>query len=311
MPKNHENITKAEASLDGFDIDKPKQNIVDVGESRVIYKLDSALDHAIIYNPQDDKWHLFGIHGDQTEFIHLTASSLTQEGWELQDSFAYKGMKIWAPHIIYHDDLFYMFYTGIGEPREILYVISKDLYNWESPTADPIMAYANKLTANMKVKDPMVFWDAKQEQWVMYHSMLKDEEHWVLGFSTSKNLVNWTGPEICFDEHTESPGVESPFVVRRDKYYYLVLSARPWPYGALEIFRSESPYKWDVQRRVARIDPWHAGRLVRDFDGQWYLSRSSSTPHNGIENFRIAPIYWQDNLDDEDSSLEIPKRRSA
>ena len=237
------------------------------------------------------------------EFIHLTADSLTQTGWEKHESFRYKGQEIWAPHIIKHDDTFYMYYTSIGVPRQIRYSTSKDLFNWEHPSDEPLFAYSNEFTDNQKNKDPMVF--KHGDTWIMYFSMLKDDKHWVVGYSTSKDLINWEGPKICFDENTENPGVESPFVVKRGKYYYLTLSARPtWPHGGQDFFRSKSPFLWETKDLVKRINPWHAAEIMRDFDGKWYYSRSSGSE----DDFRMAEMFWNDGLDNEETSMPIPTK---
>ncbi len=261
---------------------------ISIGDMFTFYELPYAYDHSIIYNKKDRKWHLYGIEAGNKTFIHLTADSLTQREWEKREPFSYKGLEIWAPHIIEHQDLYYMYYTCIGVPREIRLAVSEDLNSWSYPSEDPIFALMNEHTDNMKNKDPMVF--KHQDKWVMYYSMMKDDKHWVVGYSTSTDLLNWSEPGICFDEHTEEPGVESPFVVKRGKYFYLFLSARPWPHGAEEIFRSEDPFLWESKDLVKSINPWHAAELVQDLDGKWYITRSSGKQ----SDFRMAPLYWND-----------------
>ena len=133
--------------------------------------------------------------------------------------------------------------------------------------------------------------------------MLKDDKQWVVGYSTSRDLTQWEGPKICFDENTENPGVESPFVVKRGDYYYLTLSARPtWPHGGQDIFRSKSPFLWKPTDLVKRINPWHAAEIVRDLDGKWYFSRSSGNE----QDFRMAELFWNDGLDKEETSIPVP-----
>ena len=213
------------------------QSSISIGEVITLYEIPYLNDHTIIHNPNDNKWHLFGIISPQTRFIHLTADSLTQQGWERVEDFRDGGAEIWAPHIIFHNSVFHMFYTRIGEPREIRHITSKDLYSW-SDSQEPVLALSNDLNPNLKNKDPMVFRDEATNQWIMYYSMMKDARHWVVGFSTSKDLYNWSNAQICFDEHTESPGVESPFVVKHKEFYYLFLSARPWPVGGEDISKA-------------------------------------------------------------------------
>ncbi len=267
---------------------------ISIGEELTIYKMPYAYDHSIIYNVEQRKWHLYGIEAGNKTFIHLTADSLTQQGWKKHKPFAYKKEEIWAPHIIENNGFFYMFFTNIGVPREICLSISKDLFEWEDYSEEPLFAYSNEYTENQKNKDPMVFWDELRKQWIMYFSMMKDDKHWVVGYSVSTDLVNWKGRKICFDEQTEEPGVESPFVVKRGDFYYLFLSARPWPHGAEEVFRSETSFLWESEDLVKSINPWHAAEVVQNLDGKWYLSRSSGSE----TDFRLAPLFWNDGIED-------------
>lgn len=93
---------------------------ISIDSVRTIYKIDYINDHSIIYNENDKKWHFYGIVSPHTKFLHLTAGSLTQEQWNKEDDFFVdNNREIWAPHIIKNGELFYMFYTRIGEPREI------------------------------------------------------------------------------------------------------------------------------------------------------------------------------------------------
>jgi len=263
---------------------------ITIGDMVTIYELPYAYDHSIIYNRMDKKWHLYGIEAGNKSFIHLIADSLTQQGWVKQEPFVYKGREIWAPHIIENEDLFYMYYTSIGVPREIRYAVSRDLNSWEHPSDEPLFAFTNEHTDNMKNKDPMVF--KYKKSWIMYYSMMKDAKNWVVGYSTSNDLISWSDPKICFDEDTEEPGVESPFVVKRGKYFYLFLSARPWPHGAEEVFKSESPFLWETKDLVMSINPWHAAEVVQDLDGSWFLSCSSGSQ----KDFRLAPLNWNDGI---------------
>jgi beta-fructofuranosidase len=271
-----------------------KRDLIRVGNPVVLYEIPYLNDHTVIYNPADKKWHAYGIITGEKHFIHLTADFLTQTPWERHEDFCVDSCnrEIWAPHIVYHDNIYYMFYTMTGEPREIRYATSTDLFEWKHPASNPLLA-------GNKNKDPMVF--RNKNQWIMYYSMMKDQQHWVVGYSVSNDLIEWSKPEICFDENTESPGVESPFVVQRGEYYYLFLSARPWPQGGEDVFRSKTPYRWKPDDFIERIEPWHAAEIVRDLDGKWYLTLSSGKES---KDFRIAPIYWNDGIES-DSVSEI------
>ncbi len=302
------NCKSVEAQITNNNVQALKQkNLIKMEKLITSYKTPYLNDHAVIYDAKGKKWHMFGIYKNpSTEFLHLTADLLTQKGWEKERPFTFQGKEIWAPHIIYHKDLFYMFYTSIGTPREVRYAVSTNLYDWEHPTSEPLLALTNEHTNNMKNKDPMVFRDKENDQWIMYYSMMKDSKHWVVGYSTSKNLTEWSAPQICFDEHTEEPNVESPFVVKRGTYYYLFLSARPWPNGGEDIFRSKTPYLWKTEDLVHRIDPWHAAEIVRDLDGKWYLTLCTGTPEMPAHDFRMASFLWNDGLENEETSMPVP-----
>jgi hypothetical protein len=142
----------------------------------------------------------------------------------------------------------------------------------------------------------------------MYCAMVKkrasDQDYWAVGCRTSIDLRNWCEPRVVFDEgKPDDPGVESPFVVKRGKHYYLFLSARPWHVpnnnGGVDVFRSQSPFFWDpVKGHVARFPKArtgsHAPEIIHDLDGKWYLTRVG----HDAGGFWIAPIVWNDSQAD-------------
>ena len=89
-----------------------------VGESETWY----INDHCFVR--RDGVWHLFGITNhlpiisyDEDQFAHAIAASLTQSQWEKQPyalvADASQGeTQLWAPHVIEHDDVYYMFYCA-------------------------------------------------------------------------------------------------------------------------------------------------------------------------------------------------------
>jgi arabinan endo-1,5-alpha-L-arabinosidase len=46
----------------------------------------------------------------------------------------------------------------------------------------------------------------------------------------------------------------------------------------------------------------HAGEVVRDVDGRWYVSHCG-WQRGGVY---LAPLFWEDGEDDDDTSLPIP-----
>ena len=286
-------LSFAQSSRDsaGFVIDLPvlpkKLDLLEVGERISSFPGEYINDHSVIYNHIERKWHMFGIVTGDKSFIHLTADSLTQHKWIENKHFTDSGALIWAPHIVFDKGKFYMFYVRIGVPRQIVCVESTDLWKWTKPKL--ILEERTPSGTNAKNKDPMVFRD--KDQWVMYISMMKDSSKWVVGYSTSHDLKKWSKPKICFDENTSMPSVESPFVVQRGEYYYIFISARPWPYGYTEVFRSKSPFLWKVTDKVKWMD-WHAPEIIRDLDGKWHITLCGYEPaRNG---FSVWPLYWND-----------------
>ncbi len=257
-------------------------------------------DHSVIYNPIQKIWHMFGIVKGKKSFIHLTADSLSQPKWIEIKHFTDSGEEIWAPHIIAEKGKYFMFYTRIGVPRQLVCVESTDLWNWSEPRL--IMASRTPAGTDAKNKDPMIMKD--NGQWIMYFSMMKNAEKWVVGYSTSSDLQKWSKPQICFDEDSSMPSVESPFVVKRGNYYYIFISARPWPYGYMEVFRSTSPYAWKITDKVKWMD-WHAPEIVRDLDGKWYITLCGYEPERN--GFSVWPLFWNDYMDDAETSVPVPQ----
>ena len=277
--------------------------VLEVGEPQLAYEIAYFNDHTVVYNPDDSLWHVFGIVSPQTVFIHLTAESLTGGEWTRREDFKLAdGTEIWAPHIVQDDDgRYHMFYTRIGDPREIGHSVSTDLHHW-THTDEPILALTTPSGADAKNKDPMILRDG--DRWIMYCSRVKErvegEDYWVLGTSTSTDLLSWSDHAVAFDEDRPAdPGVESPFVVRRGDLYYLFLSARPWPSGGVDVFVSDDPLHWEAGGEPDhRIFPWHAAEVVRDHDGKWYLTLSGGFyEQNGLgDDFKIAALAWLDGL---------------
>lgn len=274
---------------------------IQIGEYKRIYNAPYINDHSVIYDEKLGKWHMFGIYGKQG-FIHLTSDKLTNPNWVKEASFKYNSTDIWAPHIVFAENQYWMFFTAIGDPREIALSRSVDLNNWDHYLGNPLLAYVNEDGSNGKYKDPMVFrWN---EQWIIYYSMVVKHEnghdYWAVGCRTSKDLIHWDEPKTVFNEfQPSSPGVESPFVVQRGDSYFLFLSARPWNIenhnGGVDVFESNNPFFWNPKTdHVARFSKEetgsHAPEIVQDLDDQFYITRVGLD----AKGFWIAPLIWND-----------------
>ena len=260
-------------------------------------------DHCFIRSA-DGIWHLFGItHAepanplDEKNFAHATARSLIQNPWDKQ-RFAltaewkkWKEIHLWAPHVIFHENVYYMFYCA-GDKDHTKYKIhlatSSDLKTWKRHPANPIVVDGHE------ARDPFVL--RVGEKWVMYYTATSDPSGGdrIVAYRTSDDLIKWGERNVAFrdtiKEHSWSP-TESPFVVRRGDYYYLFTG--PWGgYVGTHVFRSKDPFHWTVEGKVGRINS-HAAEVVRDIDGKWYVSHCGW----GQGGVYLAPLYWNDGLD--------------
>ena len=265
-------------------------------------------DHTFVRGP-DRQWHVFGItHPLPLDFfkdpgnqlLHITSKELTANPWQKQpfavvaDWEKYGEKFFWAPHVIRHKGLYYMF-VCVGNKDGHLYKIhlltSKDLRHWDRSPANPL------LIDGFDGRDPFVLRDGKQ--WIMYYTAtcLPEGGHHTVVSVTSKDLKHWASRRVVFThpkQGTFGGPTESPFVVRRGKSYYLFACDG----GTINVFLSDNPFHWDVKKQVRTIFA-HASEVVRDLDGKWFISHAGWFK-GGLA---LAPLIWKDGLDKADSSL--------
>ncbi|MGI6165834.1 MAG: family 43 glycosylhydrolase [Limnochordia bacterium] len=257
-------------------------------------------DHCFVQGV-DGTWHLFGITHeepanplDEKNFAHATASTLLQQPWDKQpfalsaDWDNWREVHLWAPHVVYHDGLYYMFYCA-GDPDHTKYKIhlatSEDLWHWERHRANPLVV------EGFDARDPMIL--KVGNEWVMYYTANSKPfgGNHVVAARTSKDLINWGERRIVFTdpmEGTYGGPTESPFVVQRNGYYYLFIGPRGG-YVGTDVFKSRNPFHWDLKDLVGHI-PAHALEVIVDSDGHWYVSRCG-WGQGGVE---LAPLFWDD-----------------
>lgn len=303
------------------DIKKQPQQVpalIEVGEFERIY--DPSVgekeqwyinDHCFIM-ADDGTWHLFGITDEEPAspseeniFAHATADKLTQTPWQKHHSALsvdpnFGEKHLWAPHLIQHESLYYMYYCA-GDDDNSKYKIhlatSKDLYNWQRHPANPM------IVDGYDARDPYVF--RVNDKWVMYYTATSEPTggNHVVCCRTSDDLLHWQDRRIVFtDPSTGTWGgpTESPTIVRRGKNYYLFIGPRD-NYTTTCVYRSENPFKWTIDQEIARINS-HAAEVIRDVDGSWYVSHCGW----GQGGVYLAPLKWNDDINENDTSLPIP-----
>jgi arabinan endo-1,5-alpha-L-arabinosidase len=280
-----------------------------IGENKKWY----INDHCFI-TAQDGTWHLFGITHeeparptDEDNFAHATAQNLTAFPWQKQP-FAlsvvenpWKERHLWAPHVVYHQGTYYMFYCAGGDDPtkyKIHLATSTDLWNWERHRENPVVV------DGYHARDPFVM--KIDDRWVMYYTATSDPSggNHVVAYRMSTDLVHWGERHIAYTDPSMGKGggpTESPFVVRRNGFYYLFIGPRGG-YVATDVFVSTDPFHWRIEDKVGHIAA-HAAEVVRDKDGKWYVSHCGW----GKGGVYLAPLYWNDGVDNVDSSITIPK----
>jgi arabinan endo-1,5-alpha-L-arabinosidase len=239
-------------------------------------------DHSIVRGP-DQRWHMFGITqpepelivGDERELAHATSPDLTAAMWTKQPNALRADENLgetllWAPHVIQHDGLYYMFYTGGGKEGsafQMRLATSPDLQAW---TREPEPLFIDGFEA----RDPFVL--RVGERWVMYYTATDDPSggtH-IVAYRTSEDLRNWSERAVAHrddDTGTGAGPTESPFVVARDGGYYLFIG--PYAdYVSTAVYFSRDPLLF-TGAPVAEIEA-HAPEIVRDLDGTEYITRA-------------------------------------
>lgn len=237
-------------------------------------------DHCFIRNGSG-MWHLFGITGmepavpDREKFLlHATAPRLlgpwTKHAPVMRVDPAAGETVIWAPYVVKHDGLYWMFYCGGGRSDtkfQLDLATSSDLWSWTRSPANPL------LVDGYDARDPMVL--RVGTQWVLYYCATEHSNggNHVVKAVTSSDLTHWTDRRIVFRSPvagTFGGPTESPFVVARDNRYYLFLCTND-PYNNTDVYVSDSPFHWNFEDVVLRFGA-HAAEVVDAGDGNWFIS---------------------------------------
>ena len=249
-------------------------------------------------------WHLFGItHAepadpiDEDNFAHAIAMSLNRKPWD-KKRFALTAdpsvgeTHLWAPCVVSHKGVHYMFYCAGGEDNtkyKINLATSTDLWAWKRHPKNPMVV------DGWDARDPFVLKNG--DKWVMYYTATSDPGggNHIVAYRTSSDLVTWGERHTAFTEPGEGKGTyggpcESPFVVKRGEYFYLFVGPRGG-YRGTDVFRSKDPCRWDLKDQAGHIDA-HAAEVIHDTDDKWYVSHCGW----GQGGVFLAPLYWHDGV---------------
>ncbi|WP_437916737.1 family 43 glycosylhydrolase [Sorangium sp. So ce302] len=264
-----------------------------VGESEPWY----INDHCFV---RDDAgtWHMFGItHAepaaplDEHIFAHATAPDLLGP-WTKQppaltlDRSYYGETHLWAPHVVHHDGLYWMFYCGGGNDHTqyaISVATSPDLWTWTRHPGGPLFR------DGYDARDPMVL--RLGGHWIMYYTATSDPAggNHVVAYRTSADLVHWSERGIAYTDPVEGTwggGTESPFVLPRFGLWYLFIGPRGG-YVGTDVFVSLNPRHFETGWTAGHVAS-HAAEVI-EAEGSWWVS-SAGWGRGGVY---IAPLEWK------------------
>ncbi|MEV0785853.1 family 43 glycosylhydrolase [Streptomyces sp. NPDC050423] len=254
-------------------------------------------DHTLI--KANGRWHLFSIVGDSAppgeapdsaaEFAFAHASAPDPHGpWTTHPDAltvdpSYHGEEhLWAPHVVEADGTFWMFYAAGGQDgAAINLATSADLFSWTRVPSGPLFR-------GLVARDPMVL--RIGGEWVMYYTELSGPggRH-IVSFRRSDDLVRWSEPGTAYTDETTEATVsvtESPFVVERDGWYYLLIGPRNG-YEGTDVLASRDPFHFALDGYAGHV-PGHAVEPVADGQ-EWYASAAGWFQ----QGLHLAPLSWR------------------
>ena len=258
-------------------------------------------DHTLVRG--EDGWHLFGItHAEPADPLNevLCAHALSEDllsgtfrklNPPLQAEKAHGELHFWAPHVIKHDGMYYMFYcAGSLEGHEgyrIHLALSEDLYHWTRCPENPLVI------DGFDARDPMVL--RIGNEWVMYYTCNTAPEggHHCVACVRSDDLIHWRDKRNVFVSElsgTYGGPCESPFVECVDGRYYLFIG----PYGGYDraytdtaVYVSDDPFRFEAENLVGHI-PAHGAEVIRHED-RYYITHCGW----GEGGVFLAPLYFE------------------
>ena len=184
---------------------------------------------------------------------------------------------LWAPHVVVHDDRYWMFYCGGGLDEtayRIQLAVSGDCWRWTRHAANPLVV------DGFHARDPMVL--RVGDRWVLYYTATTAPSggQFVVKAVESDDLLTWAAPRIVYTDAragTFGGTTESPFVVARDGLYYLFIGP-DWgmnltSYRTTRVLASDDPFHFEASGRVGTIAS--------------HAPRSSSTTEPGGQSLRM------------------------
>jgi hypothetical protein len=137
---------------------------------------------------------------------------------------------IWAPHIVSHKGIYYMFYTSVNNrvSQSISLATSKDLFEWTKYDKNPILTLENIKGLHWQrngwadCRDPMVFSDNNKFYLYVTAHIPEGTERGAVVVAESNDLVSWHNPRVAV---RGIASMESPQVWKEKGHYFMTTSA--------------------------------------------------------------------------------------
>lgn len=179
--------------------------------------------------------------------------------WKQGADWEYGGL--YKGDILEHDGRFYLFYNAKdkdenGWLEQTGMAVSEDLIHWERPVNHPVLPVDGQAWDSVFASDPQVFYDSKENQWVMFYYGLGNLSA-CEGLAVSQDLYHWEkfpAPILTIGGRgtIDSKYAHKPSVIFHDgALYHYYCACRPHMEG--------DPADNDGEFRcitVARSKPW-------------------------------------------------------
>lgn len=204
----------------------------------------------------------------------------------------------WAPAVVRDSDWWWMFYTGVNENRcqGICAARSRNLIDWEKIGPRPLFVpgdwcYWDKATWS-DCRDCFVLKD--DDQWIMYYCTREKKEYGgrpAFGIAVSEDLLNWKEVNH-FTPPRYGTMVESPFVMKRDNWYYFFYTKCGC---GTAYFRSDNPFTgWEcLNDEDEVVFPIVSCSEVLTYKGKEVMS-AATRHHNELHFLAFYELFWHE-----------------
>ena len=180
--------------------------------------------------------------------------------------------EIWAPHLMKRDGRFEVIYS----PGSMRSASTEDFVNFSRRVLfECDFAFA---------RDPYIFGEDGS-----YYFIYCDRKG--LSMRVSRDMENWSEPEPLMRELFPNASTESPFLMKRGEYYYLLWCIYDGRNGSYDnrtfVYAAKSIRELGKYAPIAMLDA-HAPEIV--FDGEDYYLLSVFYPENGVSAAKLEFI---------------------